>query len=358
MTYLLQFITFLIAVVGTLYKSVKTDDEGHYVRTEYSLSIPKTKYRIRPPALTAAGKAVLGLLTVFLIFSIYVTSTNSNETVEKERQLRNELEKVQGQNSFLQGELDKVVNPIEDVDLNLIVIVPLDYPALDGYRQRLLKGINEFLASSESSRRSNRDVEERPYVEDDIALKIPPSSALLPRQRTESLAYSVLDDIYVDLIFTKTPIVPRTDRIAMDEIKRDLSSQFDLNVRWSESKTEMVYDVNGQQVSLIFNVENLKYRTWYQTGKIVSIRDLLGAQMIIHIRGMSRTVSDPPDPELDQHFRKILGLLRVENFMIEVPGRRRVNFTGDQMKRYDDGAGFPVYVYSFPGTIEEFNARN
>jgi hypothetical protein len=336
---------------------VKTDDEGHYIKTEYSLSIPKTKYRIRPPALTTAGKAVLGLLAIFLIFSIYVTRTNSNETTEKEKQLRNDLEKMQGQNSFLQGELDKVVNPIEDVDLNLIVIVPFDYPALAAYWQRLLKGITAFLASSEASRRLNRDVEVRPYVEDDISVDIPRGSSLLPREKTESLAYSILEGIKVDVIFTKTPIVPLNGGVAMNEIKRDLGRQFGMDVLWSESKTEMIYDVNEHQLSLLYNEENLKYRTWYQTGKIVSIRDLLGAQMIINLSGITRTVSDHPNSELDQHFRKILSRLSIDEFMIDVPGRRRFNFTGDQLKRYVDADGFPVYVYTFPSTTEEFNAR-
>jgi hypothetical protein len=342
MTYALQFITFLLAAVGTLYKSVKTDTEGNYVRSKRGLPVP-----------TRAGTLILICVTLFFFLSIYVTWKNSNEAKAKEARLDSELTYVQGQNGILQRELDKVVNPIKEVDVTLLVDVPLEHPELKSYQHRLLKGIEAYLTAPKNSQRSNPDVEMPAQTETARPVYVRHRSSLLPRSKTEPLAYALLNEIEVFVMFTKTPIVPRDNKIEVNEIKIDLNIQTHLDVSFSTSTTDFVYDPDEKRFTLTHHDENLNYRSWMGSGKIVSIDDLLGAQLIVQIYGAPQAFNDP---EMNHRLVDIFSLCNLNYLVLEVAGRYRFNFPGGEMKRYLDSEGFPVYIYDFPKTIEELKA--
>ncbi|HKQ50817.1 MAG TPA: hypothetical protein VJT74_00510, partial [Pyrinomonadaceae bacterium] len=105
MAYISLVIVFILAIMGTLFKSTRTDSSGKVIHAKYGL-----------PVLSKTGKVVVSLLTISFLLSIFTTwrkaqadwSQAEADRVEKEKaakyqgELKSNLEDVQRRNRTLE----------------------------------------------------------------------------------------------------------------------------------------------------------------------------------------------------------------------------------------------------------------
>lgn len=138
MSYASQCIVFLLALLGVLTKSVKTDEKGNSVHSKYGLL-----------ALTRSGKVIIIFLIISFLISLYTTHQGSKEAKEKEDKLIAELGKVQTQNVALSENVNSLtkqnLDEFEKQRNNLISILETQRQSTANTTEKIENSANVLL---------------------------------------------------------------------------------------------------------------------------------------------------------------------------------------------------------------------
>ena len=286
--------------------------------------------------------AVLIILLGFAIegYKLYLSSKQN----ENDRRVISELQRLQ--------------NPIKDVKLDFWLPISLDHPELAGYRKRLEQGIDSLL----SSRGKNFDSFNRPGDNSVYAsvgrsdgtiekIEIMPWSSLFPNAGTEKFAYSVLTGQAIDLFFYKNPIsitefpYRKTDAPESTLKAADLKMSF-YTSPGENAKISMQYDVLSRQITLRGFRVSTDASYWEKNNKIVSIPDLVNAEMFVRVFqlvGLS----------LDEKEKRVHA--KVETLVLTIGDGQEFWVRNNNLKAYDETES-TIYSFRFPDNMEKLVA--
>jgi hypothetical protein len=348
MTYFTQIIGFLLAVIGVLFKSLKTDENGKTIHNKYGV-----------PLLTRTGRVVLSLLVLSFVASIYVTYNKAKsddegrkKAEEAQKESQSELENVEAQNKALadlvkelyklsntisdeqkdnfqsvltkqeksgeeianrigssadllnrrigssidilqyaKKEINRAANPIKDVLVSFQVYVPIEKnPETENYRKRVSAGVAKFLGPSREYRDPEDGIKVLSITGDVLGVSIQRGSSLLPRPQSEESAFSSLNCVALDVSVFRKPLT--SQQLQRGAPKGDLSfpvsACIDMkNARydWAEPYLEINYLDNGGLFFLLAKRMPIDYGNWdREKDTIISVPDLQGAQLVISPR--------------------------------------------------------------------------
>lgn len=318
MAYLSQTIVFILALMGTLFKSIKTDEHGNTLYSSHGL-----------PLLTAAGKAVVILLTFSFVTSLYTTWSSSNEAEKKEQNALAELKKLQEQNEATKKQLTSLIT---DIHISFKIKISLRHRYLASYGERLSRGVREFLAQKGTEL---EDLSDDPIIGAD--------TNLFPRPNDEKIAFSLLNGAVFGVHIYKKTIDPK--HYVLSDEPPDFhfpvivfiapNDEVPLNAQRLNPPNGLLYDRNNgtfkDDVSIKASDIPVNQADWVRNDKIASVADLSGANVVI-------ALSPQTFPTTYLSYAQSLDLYKnnveLEYLFLNVSGGHR--FTCDNLK----GSGF------------------
>jgi len=249
MTYLLQIIVFILALIGIFFKSTQTNEKGETLTSERGL-----------PYLTSAGQIVVLLLSVSFIISLITIWTSSQSDKNKD----NELKKLQEQNTALNEDIKKLRAPIKNILMTFNIEIPLTHNDLKDYRNRLIK-----------------DTEKKEEYEFVFRENYP----LFPEKDIDYDAYTFLNSTKLEINIFKRKIDPQTyNKSETPDIYFSLITYFKEDEDLPEEAT---YIKEGALVYRSFFLDkidmqanDLPIKISKQSGNIVAVQELSDAQVI------------------------------------------------------------------------------
>jgi hypothetical protein len=251
-------------------------------------------------------------------------------------------------------DLNRALNPFKDVHINFEISYPFDNPDLARYLQRLDEGVRALLPELEVQgvHHEVQGVSPVAIWNNKISeVSLHQGSPLLPNAATENLATQVFAKPGLTLNFFKTPINPATFDVVFSTDRPDIRMAFDDD----EERKQIVWKYRLSDRLITFWGWGILSRpeTWNSSGRIVSMLDLPGAQLIVRL-------------EYDE-LASILALFGQPHERINLPGFIRVDIqVGDRPPLILGGRDFELYkgpkgttnfVYSFPKTFQELTAK-
>jgi hypothetical protein len=330
MAYISQTIVFILAILGTLSKSTKTDDTGKPIPSKFGL-----------PILTTAGKVVVTLLALSFVLSIYTTWVRSSAEKHKNEELRQSFKKLEEQNTTLQQQLNKATQPIGKFFISFAAIVPMQDPPLASYSRRLKDDIQRFV--NLEYEKSPLDTHWKSEVLDSF-VEIGKRSSMLPRERDENTAFNLLNGVKLTIFIYKNP------HSAEDLESENYTPDYKLSVSTSivlvedaagdeqVDKMKMYYNVDVGTVNIAAFDVPISENAIYRNDRINSLVDLVGCQAVVLLTPLRR-----PSDLLDSDFDKIFRQIRLTYFKVNVAGRQ---LSCNEPKRHENQGTneFPFYT--------------
>ena len=288
--------------------------------------------------------ALYGLAISFLIG----TSNLWIDYTQKSRQTRDDAKKSHiNTEKTLQivSDINRTLNPFKDVRVSFSFAYPFDDPDLARYRQRLDEGVRALLPDirpqGEGPQREVQGVKWYMMVGDRIrTVSIKKGSPLAPSS-SEYLARQVFFRRALTLNFFKTPINPSTFDISGPA--PDITTEF-LADEYDEEEMPVEYDLDSKTIRFHgFSILS-KPQDWKSTGKIVSMLDLPGSQLIIQLEYDEAVTFFPNEP-----LKRILP----QSIDVDLGIADRREWHLSEFKLYKGPRGTTNFVYSFPNTYEE-----
>jgi len=285
--------------------------------------------------------ALFGLAISFLIG----TSNAWIDYTQKSRETRDAAERSRiNTEKTLQivSDINRSLNPFKDVRVSFSFAYPFDDPDLAPYRQRLDQGVRDLLPDIQSQ--GQGDVQGvQWYMKKGNTIRsvsIKKGSSLAPSS-SEYLAREIFFRRALTLNFFKTPIDPSTFDIsepAPDITMRFLASEYD------EEEMPVEYDLDSKTITFHgFRILS-EPQDWGSTGKIVSMLDLPGSQLIIQLEYDQAVTSFRNQP-----LKRILP----QSIDVDLGIADRREWQLSKFELYKGPRGTTNFVYSFPNTYEE-----
>lgn len=302
------------------------------------MSITRTK---KPAKTTRWGRyALFGLAISFLIG----TSNLWIDYIEKSRASRSAAEESRtNSEKTLQilTDISRTLNPFKDVRVDFDISYPFDDSDLIQYRQRLDKELRD-LHLADDPNQPTKGVHWG--VKDDkgnvLEVVIRQDSPLLPDRATEPSAWGVFSRRGLSLYWFKTPIDPTT----FDDFRRRPSPDIEMNLTSDYSdKIEVDYDLNTKSIRFWGYGIQPRPETWRSTGKIISLLDLPGSQLIVELAYDSAVT----------FFKDMKRVNLPESIDISIGVAERSPFDLWRFKKYKGPSGTTYFVYLFPKTYAE-----
>jgi hypothetical protein len=118
-------------------------------------------------------------------------------------------------------------------------------------------------------------------------IRIYPTSPLFPNKSEDPGTYKFLSHLHFDLLFYKSP--PRDHRFD-PYAPPDLLIAVDVPI----TKISIRYELAAKRISVSADDIRLVERHWQGSGKIVSLLDLAGAELVFDIAQATRNIENPP----------------------------------------------------------------
>src|SRR5262245_25265881 len=291
--------------------------------------------------------ALCGLAISFLIG----TSNLWIDYTEKSRKTRDDAERSRiNTEKTLQivSDINRTLSPFKDVRVTFGISYPFDHPDLARYRQRLDEGVRALLHDIQSSRQEVQGVSFKIGGSDGSieVVRIHEGSPLLPNESKEYLASEVFFRRGLTLNFFKVPINPST----FDHEEPDIKISFE-DYEYKET-IEVHYDLKRKTITFWGFHILAKPESWDSSGKIVSMLDLPGTQLIIQLEYDDAVTFFANLPRPNVHLERI-NLPHSILVHLSIADRRSWDLPRERFELYKGPKGTTNFVYSFPKTYEE-----
>jgi hypothetical protein len=384
MSYFSQAIVFVLALMGLLFKSTKTDGTGKTIHTANGL-----------PVLTRTGRVVIVLLTISFVLSLLTMSRKAasddqqkNDAIGRQRELSTQLNDVRQQNQGLRDgigeiikassslseaqkksfqsvlteqkqsgedtannirssahvlrsgidstidllnlstkQIDRSLNPLNAIKLSYWVEVDVDGPEFAAYKARLRRGVSEFIRRYPTfdSYVGNTDQDFRISSGDGngniITVSLGTHSKYYPSQIDEGLAYQALS-FRPHVCLRKTPLPSPDPCSYWDETGdlRFLTKPKDENSRPEVEVNIYTYALTVTMQSLIQNVEFTR-----SNGILLAVPDLPSSQIVMYLENELPMKPIPGHPGSFHAYAPGLSKRRISighvNLVMDVQGR-------------------------------------
>jgi hypothetical protein len=404
MAYIPQVIVFILALMGILFKSVKTNDEGKTIYTKHGI-----------PVLTRTGVVVIILLTISFIASVFSTLQKSKSDVqqktmalEQQDKLNEQLNDVRQQNEGLKAgireaigasaslsdeqkrsftsllteqkqtgegiankinesstilrgginesldllqvsrrEIERAGNPIKDVLVSFAAEVPMQGPELSSYRNRVTSSISEHLKNEENYGRVENgiDVTAMDLVKGYARqVSLDSTSTLIPNPKTDQHAFALLNCVAMDISIYKTPVT-------QEQITNLYRAPILDRIKKASLESDLWFPISACLVA-----QNAKY-DWATSSLEIFYNiehDSFGITANDLITNPANWVRNNKISSIpDLHKSLIVIHLREKepdlfHFGIKMSGGIKFMFRDNNLKRYADQFGYPYYIGQFP----------
>jgi hypothetical protein len=404
MGYLTQIIVYVLAVMGILFKSTKTDSDGRPIYWKHNI-----------PQFTHTGKVVLVLVTLSSVVAIVSTHSKSvkdekdreeaeakqrkteiqlNNVEELNKALKEILSNVERQGRFISeeqerqfksvlteqeqtgesiaknietsagllqhrldnsidllhqstGEIDRAVNPLADVLISFEVTPPREHPLISKYQQRLEEGLNGWdpihppVGISIGRRVHNGEV---------LDISITERSTLYPNRLNDGLASDFLNSVGIRIEFYMRPV--DADRFKLGFGRNpDLAMIVTSNTSFDRNGIQRAflrYDLKEHRLFVVANNEYSDPNRWEGSGKITSIPDLLKSEMVVRL-------IDTRSSSNDQETQALKNLnFDITNVSLKMSGGREFQFVRKMFTRDKDYNDRYFYVCNFSANRRQY----
>lgn len=319
------------------------------------------KFKDENDKITKSGRnALILIVTSTLVsglsaaFEIYRDAVRERTTLEA--QARETLETAKRTERLL-SEINRSMQPISTLIVFHWISVPTDHVRMKSYISRFEAALPNALTLLTSTGRfpgyagGSSDQGRNPI---DIAFD--GSAVLSPDRTKEKLAFTVLGYSEIKVEFFKVPIDPKSHYSISGEFnnKPDLkiSLSSGLGVPGLGGNHVLEYNLKEKSFKLRGSDISSDSKYWESTGKIVSIPDLAGSQIFISLPSVM--VSGDMN-EVDQYLPEIRRRFALDTLILNFGKGRQFWLQSKELIRLDTKVGTPLYVYTFPKTVEELN---
>jgi hypothetical protein len=352
----------------------------------------------------------------FLIASIVVTIVDTLENDKKEKTFKTQFDKLQSQNDNLQAavsvlskdnrsqfvsllkeqenvgsetakhirgsadllrtridnsisllnrstkEINRANNPIKDITISCNLSNPLKTTHGEVYRNRIEKAIIA-LAKHKNGLQAMGIVYGNEGNVTKIGILDPPYT---PDKSKEFAVYVTTTMVDLTVDFFKTP-VPIATLIA-NKITPDMQLFVSGGYNNDRNSNVISYETIGSNVQLQYVMKNRNFTIGGSnlsprvqrniTGKIISIPDLSGAQLVIRVGG-GFTRSD--EEKVTAEIKEIYRTTKITNLEIRMSGGREFKISESELHQYSDKNNNVFFVYKFPDSLwlqKEMSRRN
>lgn len=306
-------------------------------------------------SLTTWGRAVVALLCVSFVAAVGMQWVSYNKDQERAARAAAEAKDLRTRLATANAQLERVMTAFNPYELRLGFTgrLPVDHPFFNVLRQEW----HEILLS--------RYLEQQQIIAGDSGtIKIGPTNLLINERHeafpsAEHHGHAAFIDyiqrINIDLRIFKTPLSLDTLRHRSEFA----TAQPDLRI-WFPGPTKWLHDRGERGVSLSLNNDLQSLSEYVEPvladvpaeplggGNINSIRDLVGAQMIIQITGYPPAV---PTTELEQLFVDAWNMTEVRQLEL-FTGSRTMRFSWRNMEQVVNDEGDRLYVFHFTNDID------
>lgn len=280
----------------------------------------------------AVGTALFGAVTL----GLQVRKLRDDQA-DAERRRQEEAART----NALLFNISRAVYPLRDLYVVASATVPLDARPLASYRKRLSAGADAYVRTHRNAGKqdpgtwlsmlTDSDGKERP-----IGVFLVPGAPLFPNRRREPVAFRALGDFGLDVTVYRTPL------------SRAVANRHglgDLEFRVEADTAQLEYLV-GDSVVRVEGGRLIAARSSWRsfTGKIESLPDLSGAEMIISFKD-----EDTGDDAVDLPYLELEKGMRLETVELQVMGHRLAL----QDLHLIRGQTYPEYVCVLPLHVEE-----
>lgn len=291
------------------------------------------KTRSESGDLTVAGKKYLNLLIVSSSVAVLT------QILGDIREARSTSEQLRRNNELLE-EVIKGQYPLEGIRASYQARIPDNAVGIDRYKERLSTARPQIISHISAPLYRQQNGIRAAVTSPTTIFLFCGSSPFLPSAPKEADAARLVSSVNVRLLFYRTPVQPA--EWPMFVYTGTTSVQPDIEMWFSGGDRCIEYRDANQQLT----VENLgastDSRQWQNSGSLVSVLDLRGAQMVIDISPRKATHFNT-QPEL-QEFELFVGSLQALWF----PKERFVSHSLPN--------GDVAYEFIFPKTLDEILA--
>lgn len=259
------------------------------------------------------------------------------------------------------SEINRSLQPISCLSISRWINVPTDHFRLKNYISRFETELPNALALLTSTGQfpgyngGTFDKGNNP-----VNINFDRSALLAPDKSKEALAYWVFIAADITLDFFRSPI----DEKSYTSIPGDFINNSDLRIElrsWlgdygSNNSHEMTYNLKEKQFKLSVNYSACDpdpdpgYRI--NTGKILSIQDLAGSQLFVRL--LNGVYSGDAN-KVDRYLPEIRRSFGLDILILNFGKGREFWIMSKEFKQLQTKDGFPLYVYTFPQTVDALN---
>ncbi|MBT1698145.1 hypothetical protein KK083_14730 [Fulvivirgaceae bacterium PWU4] len=311
--------------------------------------------------ITKAGRFALYVIIISGVIALVTQSIelyiDNQKSISDGQRILAQLD----QNTKVLNGLDRTLNPIEDLTVSYDVIIPSNHTRLKSYTSSLFKNLHELLDTmkynaSLQSRLWRHGIlasrvagmEHIPTIEE---VELSRQCWLLPHRN--EFTHTILAYSDVDLVFFRNPLpIDSLRKIRFSAYSSgDLSMSLTSGLIPQGLSGEHTITVDFPQNTIALKARNLRSdpQYWLNNGRVLSIPDLLGCQLILHLPG----IMDSGNEEHDQYLRDVRKDFELHDLEISMSKGRRYWIHRDQLTKIESSDGMPTYVFQFPSTDEE-----
>lgn len=314
--------------------------------------------------ITTWGKiALIGILTSTALSFVSQVLESAKSAREAQESAKQAQEQIARSNEILNN-LNRSLNPLANVRVTYWLTAPLEAPEFAAYRERLIKGVAEILASGDQKSIAGTGFISRRGPGGPEAVSIPSNSPLMP-QRDELIPFYLLR--YSGLQFSSFRKHHSDSEFVADDVKT--RPEPDL---WFEVGTEtgakndqvydLEYDLQSHQLTIFASDLFSDPKYWRSNNQIQAVPDLSNAQLALQIDNTVMPML-PVDGRLDavgqtlSHLRSQMHLgsviLKINTRELWIKGRKR-----DMTRLVNSGPRpFAVYTTIFPKNVDDLQLK-
>ena len=304
---------------------------------------------------------------VFVITGILISGTvlwqqiRAGKRAEEDRKAVEEgRKKLQDEIAILKQDIKNAQVHIKDVSASFEIRVPLDHPALHGYRDRLEKCGQEIVATN--TLKCGAQPRTVSITGEGIKdFNIPTTADIFPNQKSELVAFTLLSTVGIKVTMFKEglPTVEQFEQAQPDlkfVLVKTLSLDENHNKLNDTAYISLFYDIPNKNLFVQGSRVPVDDSKSFSTLKIVSVEDLRGAYLVFQPILATPSLVSPAGgttPEFETAFQISLTVV-LEKIAVRVAQGVELIFSKEQLKKTTRG---PVPRFGFYAPLPFYAVR-